>query len=179
MATGTAVLDYPIGTIMAYAGSVDSLAAMKDLGWLPCDGSSLSMQSSEYGALYAAIGSTYGADDTEFYLPDYRGRFLRGVDGTRGLDPDAASRTAPNPTKSVQGNQGNNVGSLQGDQMSAHTHSYTQMGGTVQIQADKWGPTSVTDPMSTWQTGATGSGDTRPKNISVLYLIKYKTTTNA
>ncbi|MGR3485480.1 MAG: tail fiber protein, partial [Paracoccaceae bacterium] len=40
-------------------------------------------------ALYAAIGTTYGAGDgsTTFDLPDLRGEFLRGLDGGRGVDP--------------------------------------------------------------------------------------------
>lgn len=42
--------------------------------WLECDGSAVSRTT--YGALFAAIGTAYGAGDnsTTFNLPDYRGR---------------------------------------------------------------------------------------------------------
>ena len=47
-------------------------------GWLKCDGSPVSR--STYPALFAAIGTTYGAGDgsTTFSLPDLRGEFIRG-----------------------------------------------------------------------------------------------------
>ncbi|MGR3484072.1 MAG: phage tail protein, partial [Paracoccaceae bacterium] len=56
-------------------------------GWLVCDGAAVSRAA--YAALYAAIGTTYGAGDgsTTFDLPDLRGEFLRGLDGGRGVDP--------------------------------------------------------------------------------------------
>ena len=60
----------------------------------------------------AAIGKAWGSATTfTFTVPDLRGRFLRGVDGGAGNDPDRNSRGAINPG----GNTGDNVGSLQGD----------------------------------------------------------------
>ncbi|UKH48454.1 minor tail protein [Microbacterium phage Katzastrophic] len=48
-------------------------------GWLVADGSSLLR--SAYPALFAAIGTTYGAaDSTHFNLPNYKGRTLVGLD---------------------------------------------------------------------------------------------------
>jgi microcystin-dependent protein len=53
-------------------------------GWLLCDGAAVSR--STYAALFAAIGTTYGAGNgtTTFNLPDYRGRVPLGVDGAAG-----------------------------------------------------------------------------------------------
>ena len=50
-------------------------------GWLYCDGALISR--TIYAALFAEIGTTYGAGDgsTTFQLPDLRGRFLVGRDG--------------------------------------------------------------------------------------------------
>ena len=66
----------PSGTVAFYAG------ADVPAGWLPADGRTL--KRSEYSALFAAIGTTYGApDEDSFCLPDARGLFLRGLDADR------------------------------------------------------------------------------------------------
>lgn len=62
----------PTGVVLPYAGS------SVPNGWMMCDGSAISR--TEYAALFASIGTTYGAGDgsTTFNLPDYRYGFLRG-----------------------------------------------------------------------------------------------------
>lgn len=46
-------------------------------GWALCDGSSYSR--SEYAALFAVLGTTYGSNDnSSFKLPDMRGQFVAG-----------------------------------------------------------------------------------------------------
>lgn len=76
-------------------------------GSLICDGRLLSRTT--YADLFAKLGTTYGAGDgsTTFQLPDYRGEFLRGWDGGRGVD---AGRVR---------------GSFQTDQNKTHTHTGT------------------------------------------------------
>lgn len=51
-------------------------------GTLYCDGSAISRTT--YSALFTAISTIYGAGDgsTTFALPDFRGYFLRGANGT-------------------------------------------------------------------------------------------------
>jgi phage-related tail fiber protein len=102
----------PSGAVMAFAGS----AAPE--GWLICDGSSVSR--TQYASLFAAIGTAHGSGDgtTTFQLPDYRGRFLRGVDDGQKRDPDALARTAAAPG----GNAGDAVGSIEGDANAPHVH---------------------------------------------------------
>ncbi|MBP7950028.1 MAG: tail fiber protein [Verrucomicrobiales bacterium] len=105
----------PPGVVVSYA------AAAAPTGWTLCDGRAVSRTDPLYAGLCAVIGVTHGAGDgtTTFNLPDYRGRFLRGVDdpdGTGGLeaagrDPDAAGRIA----MATGGNVAGNVGSVQGD----------------------------------------------------------------
>ena len=65
----------PAGIIEIYAG------ATAPAGYLECDGSAVSRTT--YAALYAAIGTTYGAGDgsTTFALPDLRRRVVVGVGG--------------------------------------------------------------------------------------------------
>ena len=64
----------PIGFIGSYGG------VTPPEGWLICDGSVVSRTA--YSALFAAIGTTYGAGDgsTTFNLPDYRDRVPVGLD---------------------------------------------------------------------------------------------------
>lgn len=55
-------------------------------GWLKANGAAVSRTA--YAALFAAIGTTYGAGDgfNTFNLPDLRGEFIRGWDDGRGVD---------------------------------------------------------------------------------------------
>lgn len=92
----------PPGTIVAYAGTTPPS------GWLSCNGTSVNR--SDYPELFAAIGAAYGSSSAAtFNVPDFRGRFLRGVDQGAGRDPDSAARSAMN----AGGNVGDNVGSVQ------------------------------------------------------------------
>ena len=64
---------FPTGSIIAYAGKK---APSSD--WLYCDGSVV--KRSDYKALFAVIGTKYGAGDgtTTFKIPDLRNRVLEG-----------------------------------------------------------------------------------------------------
>ncbi|MGV8597598.1 phage tail protein, partial [Pseudomonas aeruginosa] len=82
-------------------------------GWLPANGAWVSRTT--YAALFAAIGTTFGAGDgsTTFNLPDLRGEFLRGWDAGRGIDP------------------GRSLGSSQEGALQAHTHSVPEGSSNV------------------------------------------------
>ena len=78
-----------------------------------------SLLRADYSDLYAKIGVMYGAaDGTHFYLPDGRGVFDRQWDNTKGVDPDAATRTDRG-----DGTGGDEVGTAQEDQNKPHTHT--------------------------------------------------------
>jgi hypothetical protein len=67
-------------------------------GTLAANGAAVSRVA--YAALFAVIGTTYGAGDgvNTFNLPDDRGNFSRAWDNGRGIDPggsSAASRPTP------------------------------------------------------------------------------------
>lgn len=165
----------PTAAILTFAGS------SCPTGYLPTDGAAVSRTT--YASLFGIIGTTYGYGDnsTTFNMPDYRGRFLRGVDAAAGRDPDAASRSVMN----TGGNSGDNVGSIQADAFSSHTHiqnahshvqqgSYTG-GGTNGLQSVGIGSTqNATSTSSATATNQnTGGNETRPVNAYVNYCIKY------
>ncbi|MBI5219740.1 MAG: tail fiber protein [Bacteroidia bacterium] len=150
-------------------------------GYLLCDGSAVSRTT--YAALFAAMGTAYGSGDgsTTYNLPDLRGRFLRGVDGTAGSDPDKTSRTA----SGTGGNTGNNVGSLQGNSIASHSHallinlnagsaygsSVTYLAGGTQNSEPFW--YTFSNSSNTVSIQSSGGNETRPINVYVNYIIKY------
>jgi microcystin-dependent protein len=97
-----------VGTVIAYGPVVDA-SSPPPAGWLFCDGRALSRE--RYAELFKVIGTIHGAGDgvDTFNLPDYRGRFQRGVDRGTGRDPEANQREAAR----VGGATGDNVGSIQ------------------------------------------------------------------
>lgn len=80
-------------------------------GWLKANGAAVSRVA--YAALFAAIGTTYGAGNgfDTFNLPDLRGEFLRGWDDGRGIDG------------------GRNFGTVQSGSIQSHDHSATSADG--------------------------------------------------
>lgn len=148
------------GMIVAYGGTV------APVGWDLCDGAS-KLRAGSYAKLFAAIGTAFGtADGTHFNLPDFRGRFLRMVDGAAGRDPDDAARTAMN----AGGNAADNVGSVQGFATAAPTIPFTVPTDNA-AGAD---PASVSEGVAAAATQAVSGGDaeTRPINAYVNYIIK-------
>jgi phage-related tail fiber protein len=59
-------------------------AAKAPLGWLKCNGATLSK--ADFPELYEVIGDTYGSTATTFNIPDARSSTLVGTDEGRGLD---------------------------------------------------------------------------------------------
>lgn len=71
-------------------------------GFLLCNGQTVSR--TEYAALYAKIGTSFGSGDgsTTFNVPDYRGCFLRGFGGDSAADMYTKQpMAAPNITGTV------------------------------------------------------------------------------
>lgn len=149
----------PLGTILMYGG------VTAPTYFLVCDGSAVSRTT--YATLFAAIGTRYGIGDgsTTFNLPDNRGLFPRGYSGTSTNDPDKATRTAVNG-----GSSGNNVGSIQSDELKAHNHDVdgSQSGG---LQTDVVA-SALSDGSVNASVNSTGGNETRPKNIYHQFIIK-------
>ena len=70
----------PSGAVLYFSGRT------APAGWLKANGAAVSRTA--YAALFAAIGTTYGAGDgrNTFNLPDIRAEFIRGWDDGRGVD---------------------------------------------------------------------------------------------
>lgn len=86
---------YP-GAIQLFGGTSAPTAF-----WLPCDGSAVSRTT--YAALFAVIGTTYGAGDgsTTFNLPDFRGRLPLGAGAGTGLSTRVAGGTVGSETHTL------------------------------------------------------------------------------
>ena len=117
-AMGMPVGALPAGSVIPYAGS------SAPAGWLLCYGQAVSR--TDYGALFTAIGTTYGSGDgsTTFTLPDLRGRVIAGVDNMGG---SAASRLT-STTITGGGDAPGEVGGAQThtlttSEMPSHTHT--------------------------------------------------------
>ena len=164
----------PTGSLLPFAGTV------APSGYLLCDGSAISRTT--YATLFSTIGTAYGNgnNSTTFNVPDTRGYFLRGVDGTANRDPNHSTRTALNG-----GNTGNNPGSIQtagtavnGLSDSGHTHVEnvnTVGGGGSGIQPATFSASGASGISTATGHAALTSTDseTRPVNLYVNYIIKY------
>jgi len=150
------------------AGAVAHFAmSFAPSGWLKADGSAVSRTA--YAALFAAIGTTFGAGDgsTTFNLPDLRGEFIRCWDDARAVDT------------------GRVFGSAQSDEIKLHGHQYrsgtasvSSPDGTGGFQRDGSNATNYSaytgTPSATTgqQIGGAGGTETRPRNIALLACIK-------
>lgn len=169
------VAGVPSGAIMDFA--MNSAPA----GWLACNGAAVSRTT--YAALFAAIGTTWGAGDgsTTFNLPDMRGYFRRGV-GTNS-DGTAAGEFAAKVVDSFKSHQ--HAGTT-GGQSNDHNHgmglAVTAGAAGNGIRADSgdgnnnngtaWTRNASADHSHNFTTAASGSTETAPKNIAVLTCIK-------
>ncbi|MBF9221176.1 phage tail protein [Hymenobacter ruricola] len=99
------------------------------VGWLFCNGSLLSI--SEYDALYALIGTTYGGDgQTTFAVPNMASRVAVG----QGQGPGLSSYV-------IGQMQGTETVTLTSNQLPVHQHPFS---GTVNVISGATTP--VTDP---------------------------------
>ncbi|RPI67374.1 MAG: tail fiber protein, partial [Ignavibacteriae bacterium] len=93
----------PVGGLVPYAGT----AAPEGTSFLPADGRALS--ATDYPALYAAIGTTYGdgstdvLSETDFNLPDTRNVFVKGA------TDNGAERTFADPLNAERVRLDNNA----------------------------------------------------------------------
>lgn len=179
----------PVGTVLAFTGE------RVPEGWLLADGRSL--RRSDWPALYRAIGtshgegvSTLGVKEADFNLPDYRGRFLRGVDlaeDGRRLNADVAA-DARAPARAGTGNAGNRVGSYQPDGTALPRDPLEPFRTVVRVAAAAGAPTpgrgtgalragtplapGGDDPRTQKYLLTGGDAETRPKNVAVRWIIR-------
>ncbi len=131
--------------------------------FLECSGAAISRTT--YSELFNVIGITFGAGDasTTFNLPNLRGVFVRGWDNGRGVDI------------------GRNFGTFQEDDFETHNHTPIYLGGSNQDIGDP-GQYVLTNSaeyngiqtIANSATANTGGTETRPKNLALMYVIKYQ-----
>lgn len=187
-----APLGLPAGCVVAFAGEIgaqaDYVIDIERWGWMVCDGRQLSI--AMYPELFAVLGFRYVhqgepttlPDDPQqaakamFRIPDYRGYFLRGVNGTGGVDPDTGIRKSPSQADSSE------VGSIQQHALQNHEHLFPQVsqatGGAgpppaAGVPTEQGETVDAPQPQDNEDVFFTSSGETRPKNMYVYYIIRY------
>mmetsp|Transcript_7578 Transcript_7578/g.12393 ORF Transcript_7578/g.12393 Transcript_7578/m.12393 type:complete len:167 (+) Transcript_7578:1945-2445(+) len=142
----------PAGVVLPFAGeTVPS-------GYLLCNGDLVSVN--KYNALFNAIGFMYGkaGNETFFRLPDYRGLFLRSIDGQAGID------VYNQRTDRGDGVQGDAVGTKQQSVGGCAGNGYGNLASNV--------CSGFTSPCAANCNGA-DKEQFIPPNISVMYIVKY------
>lgn len=142
------------GTIITYAAnSIPS-------GYLKANGAAVSRTT--YADLFAAIGTTFGVGDgsTTFNLPDLRGEFIRGFDDGRGVDSGRVFGSAQA--------EGVNTAGVQLREASA---TWAASGAGIGSSVAYFENSNI----AAYGSNMTLMGDweTRPRNIALLYLIKF------
>jgi microcystin-dependent protein len=149
-AAGTFAAAVPVGSMSMYA------ANSAPTGWLECNGGAVSRTT--YAGLFAAIGTVFGSGDgsTTFNVPDMRGEFARGWDNSRGIDPARA------------------FGSAQSGAIEAHVHSVTPPSATDDTGSGLTTTgTGGAETITPYNTASTGGTETRPRNIALMFIIKF------
>lgn len=133
-------------------------------GWLKCDG--LAVSRATYSALFAVIGTLYGAGDgsTTFNLPNFKGRVPVGVD---------AAQTEFATLGKVGGAKTHTLSELE---MPVHKHQVNDTYG-VQYSAGTWTDTSACDEISRTEDTTTAGGGQAHNNlqpyIAINFVIKH------
>ena len=112
----TGIEGIPTATIVPWS------SASVPSGFLECNGAAVSR--STYSALFAIVGTTYGAGDgaTTFNLPDLQDNVAIGKSGTKALASTGGANTVTS-TGNVGGSTAN--ATLSTDQLASHSHSWT------------------------------------------------------
>ena len=158
----------PVGTVSAFVGSA------APSGWIKANGAVVSntgIYQALSNLLYVGNGlnatasfgykctsnttpaTTRSTSGSFIVLPDLRGYFVRGL-GTNA-----------NGTASVS------YGSIQADEFKSHSHTYSKISLITNGERDN--NQQAGDEYATTNTSAVGGDETRPKNIPLLYCIKY------
>lgn len=137
-----------VGQVAAFAANTPPS------GWLKANGAAVNRTT--YAALFARIGTTFGNGNgsTTFNLPDLRGEFIRGWADDRTVDT------------------GRVFGSAQADELKSHFHLVKKFNRQVGTGAGFFAlDDNGTDGSE--NTEATGGTETRPRNVALLYCIKF------
>jgi microcystin-dependent protein len=155
-------------------------------GYLKENGAAISRTT--YAALFAVIGTTYGAGDgsTTFNVPESRGEFIRGLDDGRGVDSGRGIATAqaeligPHTHPGSTATGGAHTHTLLPDGMAhglngASTSLFQSSDGdqTTSSKPTAQATSSDGDHTHTITVSANSGAENRPRNVAKLICIKY------
>lgn len=156
----------PIGMIMPYWGST------APAGYLPCSGQTVT--SGSFPDLVTFLGGT-----TSAVVPDLRGEFLRGWDNGRGVDTgrsifSSQTDTLQNATGWIASRTSTAASTAGGIFSSNGVFNTTIQTSGVNAVAITTSGSPVASDSTTFDLSRVvrTSGETRPRNVSVLYCIK-------
>ncbi len=151
----TGIEGIPTATIVPWS------SASVPTGFLECNGQAVSR--STYSALFAIVGTTYGAGDgsSTFLVPDLQDNVAMGKSGTKALASTGGANTVA-ASGTVGGSTAN--ATLSVAQLASHSHS----GGASINVASFTGNASSTGATST-NTGSAGSGTGHQHNMSATF----------
>lgn len=164
----------PVGIIDDYAG------ATAPTGWLLCHGQILNASSNpEYQELYDAIGNTYGGiDNTDFVVPDLRGRVIAGQDDMGGTSANRLTGTSGGVDGDVMGGTGGaQTHTLTVGELASHSHgqvvTHTGSGGVRRDYDSDGGASAYPQGVNTDSAGGGGAHNNVQPTIILNKIIKY------
>jgi microcystin-dependent protein len=172
----TGIEGIPTATIVPWtSASVPS-------GFLECAGAAVSR--STYAALFAIIGTTYGAGDgsTTFNVPNLQDNVAIGKSPTKAVGTTGGANTVT-PTGNISGNVGGSTANatLSTAQLAPHSHSFpftgliSPTGGATGISK----ASNVQNPSPGVSTGNSGSGSGHAHNMSANFTGNFSGSANS
>jgi len=153
----TGIEGIPTATIVPWSSS------SVPTGFLECDGAAVSR--STYSALFAIVGTTYGAGDgaSTFNVPNLADNVAVGKSNNKALASTGGANTVQS-TGNVGGSTAN--ATLSEAQLASHAHSRAMGQFTA---GNISGPGGSPLAYNTQNTGNTGSGDGHSHNMSATF----------
>lgn len=165
----------PTGSVMMFA------MVNAPTGYLVCDGSAINRTT--YAALFAAIGTTYGAGNgtTTFNLPDMRAMFPRGLDGGRGRDPGRAMGSSQDPANMAHthtitvasGGSHNHTLTIPRDLVSGTPQDDAVLGDQIEQGTSTLTTSTGGAHSHTASASSSGATEARPYNVALQFCIKF------
>ena len=159
LSLATSAAGNPIGTIIAFAGTNAPTGYLKCNGDVINDVPAQTIQgiTADFRNLRSVLGTAFNPSQSgDVVLPDLRGEFLRGwSDDKTGVD------------------QGRALGSAQGQTIQGHAHTGPAGPADTEVDGDKFGGGNRIGETGIYSTNSTGDQETRPRNVAILYCIKF------
>jgi microcystin-dependent protein len=140
-------------------------------GFLECNGQAVSR--STYAALFAVVGTTYGAGDgsTTFLVPDLQDRTIVNKSNTKTLAQTGGANTVT-PTGNISGSTGSTT--LTTAQIASHSHPINNVvsgcGGSQTYLLNSGVNLPMSANINTHPTNNTGGGQSHDHNLSANFV---------